>query len=124
MDRHTWSWRRIWAVARKEWTHLRRDPQSLVVIVLLPVVMLVLYGYAINFDLKHIPLGILDHDKSPRSRALRESFEGNEYFRFAGELPDEGAIERGFFRGDLRAVIVIPYGFDRDLSAGRTAHLQ
>src|SRR5438067_1262330 len=68
-----WNWRRMGAVARKEWTHLRRDPQSLGVILLLPLVTLILYGYAINFDLKHIPLGILDHDRSPRSPALLTS---------------------------------------------------
>ena len=69
----------MWAVARTEWTHLRRDPQSLGVILLLPIVTLILYGSAINFDLKHIPLGVLDHDRSPASRDLLESFEGNEY---------------------------------------------
>lgn len=118
------SWRRTVAMARKEWTHLRRDPQSLAVIVLLPVVTLVLYGAAINFDLKHIPIGILDHDHTPRSRDLRESLQGNEYLRFVGELTNEASIEREFDRGTLRAVIVIPYGFDRDLTAGRTATLQ
>ena len=112
------------AVARKEWTHLRRDPQSLGVILLLPLVTLVLYGSAINFDLKHIPLGILDHDRSPRSRALRESLEGNDYLHFAGEVTEEAAIERAFDKGLLRMVIVIPYGFDSDMSAGRPAHLQ
>ncbi|HEY3266354.1 MAG TPA: ABC transporter permease [Armatimonadota bacterium] len=111
-------------MARKEWTHLRRDRQSLGVILLLPIVTLILYGYAINFDLKHIPLGILDRDHTPRSRALRETFQGNEYFRFEGMVEREADVEPLFNKGSLRAVIVIPQGFDGDVSAGRTARLQ
>lgn len=114
----------MWAVAKKEWTHLRRDPQSLGVILLLPIVTLILYGYAINFDLKHIPLAILDRDHTPRSRALSEAFQGTEYFRYGGGVGSEADVERLFDKGIVRAVIVIPHGFDSDLSAGRTAKLQ
>ncbi|HEY3413751.1 MAG TPA: ABC transporter permease [Armatimonadota bacterium] len=119
-----WSWRRLRAVARKEWTHLRRDRQSLGVILLLPIVTLILYGYAINFDLKHIPLGILDRDHTPRSRALREALQGNEYLKYVGDVSGEAQVERLFNHGTVRAVIVIPQGFDSDLSAGRRAELQ
>ncbi len=119
-----WNWRRVWTIARKEWLHLRRDPQSIGLIILLPLITLVLYGYAINFDLKHIPMGILDRDRTQRSRALRDAFLGNEYFRFVGDVSSEADIEPLFRQGVVRAVIVIPRGFDADVSAARTAELQ
>ena len=103
---------------------MRRDRQSLAVILLLPVVSLVLYGFAINYDLKHIPLGILDHDRTARSRALADGFRGSEYFRFEGMLGEEAAVERLFERDRLRVALVIPRGFDADLSAGRPVSLQ
>jgi len=119
-----WNWRRVWTIARKEWLHLRRDPQSIGLIILLPLITLVLYGYAINFDLKHIPMGILDRDRTQRSRALRDAFLGNEYFRFVGDVSSEADIEPLFRQGVVRAVIVIPRGFDADVSAARTPNFR
>lgn len=116
--------RRLWAVAKTEWTHLRRDPQSLAVIFLLPIITLILFGYAINFDLKHIPMAILDRDRTQRSNELREVFQSSEYFRYLGEAADEHQIETLIAQGTARLVVVIPRGFDRDVSAGQPVTLQ
>lgn len=116
--------RRARAIARMEWMRLRRDRQALAVILLLPVVSLVLYGYAINFDVKHIPLGILDNDHTARSRDLADAFRSSEYFRFEGMVESPSAVEDLFQRNRLRVVLVIPEGFDADLSAGRGVSLQ
>lgn len=116
--------RRVRAIARMEWMRLQRDRQALAVILLLPVVSLLLYGYAINFDVKHIPLGIVDYDHTARSRALADAFRQSEYFRYEGVVAQAGSVEHLFESNRLRVVLVIPARFDADLRAGRNVSLQ
>ena len=63
--------RRTWAIARKEFIHIRRDPRSLLILLFMPVLMMFIFGYAINMDLKHIRVGICDLSRTPASRATR-----------------------------------------------------
>jgi len=115
---------RLWAVARKEWLQLRRDPRSMALAFLLPVLMLVLFGYAITWDIRDLRLGLVDHDGTQSSRALADAFEASGFFRIVERLEQPRDADGLLDRGQLAAVLVIPPGFARDLAAGRRAPVQ
>ena len=78
--------RKVWAVAGKELRQASRDPLSLAMLLGLPTVMLLMYGYAINFDVRHVRLGVRDLDKSRESRELVAAFVNSGYFDLARDL--------------------------------------
>jgi drug efflux transport system permease protein len=118
------SLRKIRAIATKELRQSARDPLSLAMLLGLPALMLVLYGYAINFDVRHVALAVQDLDMSPESRELVASFVNSTYFDLVA-TPDAGAdLARLTERREARAVLVVPETFSRDLAAGRTASVQ
>ena len=86
--------------------------------------MLVLYGYAINFDLRHVPLGIQDDDRTPESRRLIDAFSRGESFAIAAIPDSPAAVTRALDAGEVRAVLAIPRGYAGELAAGRTATVQ
>jgi ABC-2 type transport system permease protein len=115
---------RVWAVAAKEFIQIRRDWRTLAVVLILPVLMLILYGYAINFDLRHVTMGVRDMDNTAASRRVIEAFGRSTLFdvRLRFDHPDEET--RALDRGLARIVLVIPRGFSHDLAEGRSASLQ
>ncbi len=108
----------------KEFRQIRRDPTSLGMLLALPAFMIILVGYAINFDVKHVPLAIFDQSKTSASRAYLEKFKHSEYFNYEFEMSDYKQIEEYFLNGKARIAIVIPKPFAEDLLAGRDAHVQ
>ncbi|HQG47165.1 MAG TPA: ABC transporter permease, partial [bacterium] len=102
---------RILAIVRKELLHILRDPRSLVIIFLLPILMVLLYGHAITFDIRDIRLGLLDEDKSPAARDLVEGLISSNYFQLSGILERREAIEEAFLHRRMIAVLIIPRGF-------------
>ena len=117
-------WPRTGIIAWKEFIQIARDWRTLVVIIVLPVLMLILYGYAINFDLRHVALGVQDEDRSPASRRLVDAFDRGENFDVLATLESPAAATRALDAGAVRAVLVIPRGYAADLAAGRTAIVQ
>ncbi len=117
-------WQRTGIIAGKEFIQIVRDWRTLAVVIVLPVLMLVLYGYAINFDLRRIALGVQDEDRSPASRRLVDAFERGENFAVVAALASPAAATRALDAGAVRAVLVIPRGHAADLAAGRTAIIQ
>jgi ABC-2 type transport system permease protein len=116
--------RRLRAVVLKEVRQVRRDPFSLLMLIALPAFMLVLYGFALNFDVRHVRLAVQDRDKSAASRDLLAAFTHSSYFDLvATPLPGED-IDALLERREARAVLVIPEGYGRDLAAGRVAAVQ
>lgn len=115
---------RFFAMARKEWIQLRRDPRSLVLAFLFPVLLLVFFGYAITWDVEDLPLAVLDQDRSRASRELVDSYRASGYFTVTHHLEGDGEIEGLLTRGAVRAVLVIPPGFARELGAGRRVPVQ
>lgn len=115
---------RLLAIARKELLQLRRDTRSLLLAFLLPVLLLVLFGYAISWDVRNIHTAVLDGDRSARSRELIDAFPASGYFTFVDNLERPGEIGNLFDRGTVQVALVIPPGFAADLAAGRTATLQ
>jgi ABC-2 type transport system permease protein len=116
--------RRILALARKELRQVRRDRRTLSVLLLIPAAWLVLFGYALNFDVKHLPLGVLDHDRTPQSRDLAARFGRTEYFDLVRSLERPGEADAALAREELAAVLAIPPGFGAALAAGREARVQ
>lgn len=115
---------RTWAIAHKELRQALRDPLSLAMLLGVPAMMLLLYGYAINFDVRHVLLAVQDRDRSAASRELTAAFINSTYFDHAGDLPPGADPEQLTQRRQARAVLVIPEGHARELAAGRVAPVQ
>ncbi len=115
---------RLLAMARKEWIQLRRDPRSMALAFLLPLLLLLFFGYAITFDVENIEMALLDQDRTRPSRELVESLEASGYFTVVEHLDAYGQAEEHLTRGRVLGVLVIPPGFSRDLAAGRGAAVQ
>ncbi len=112
------------AVVKKEVRQIRRDVLSLAFMILLPAFMLLMFGFALNFDVKHIPLAVVDQDGSRASRDLVDKFRTTEYFDLKAELPAAAAVDPLMAREDVRAALVIPPRFAADLLAGRSPAVQ
>src|SRR6185503_3899615 len=85
---------------------------------------LVIYGYALSWDIRHIRLAVQDNDHSVASRSLIASFLNSGYFDFAADARSDADITRLMNQGDVRAVLVIPTGLARDLESGKTVPVQ
>jgi len=109
--------RKIRQIARKEFRHILRDPRSLIIAILMPVMMTFLYGYAINLDIKNIKLAIKDFDNTSVSRELAGKFYNSGYFIRAEAEPDISDPEEIFRRGEAVAVLVIRNGFGKTIDA-------
>ena len=116
--------RRILAVLRKETHQVLRDRLSLGILLGVPTMMLLLYGYALNWDVRDVPTLVIDHDRTPASRALVLAMEGSRYFRVVGAPASEAEIARWFDSDRARLALVLPAGMGNDLAAGRTASVQ
>lgn len=108
----------------KEFIHILRDVRTMAVVVILPVLMLILYGYAINMDVRHLRTAVLDRDMSPTSRDFIRSLQHNEYFDVVQYLRSPGQVDELLNRGAVKLVLVIPRGFGRDLASGRSPQVQ
>jgi ABC-2 type transport system permease protein len=118
------SFRRLAAVLHKELLHIRRDIGSLALALLLPFLMLLMFGYALSLDVDMIPAVVYDHDKSPESRDLIREFSGSRYFNIIAYADNDGTIDRMIDRGKALVGIVVPERFSEDLLSGREAKVQ
>jgi ABC-2 type transport system permease protein len=112
------------SVVKKEFRQIRRDARSLMFMVFLPAFMLLMFGFALNFDVKHIPLAVVDEDGSRASRDLVDRFRTTEYFDLKAVLPETAAVDPIMAREDIRIALVIPVRFSEDLAAGRSPSVQ
>jgi drug efflux transport system permease protein len=116
--------KKLRAVAIKEVRQVLRDPLSLVMLLGLPAFMLVLYGFALNFDVRHVQLAVQDEDRSAASRELIATFVNSTYFDIVA-TPEPGAdLADLTARRVARAVLVIPHGYGDALQAGRHSAVQ
>jgi len=114
---------RIRAIARKEFIHIWRDPRMLVAVLLLPAIQLVLFAYAISFDVRHVPTVVIDQDKTAASRAYLQSYIASDFFDVTEQLPNVEAVYRAFERSDARIAVVVRPGFARDIAGGDKAQI-
>jgi ABC-2 type transport system permease protein len=116
-------WKTV-AVARKELRQIRRDQRTLLILLFVPVFFLLIYGYALNFDIRNVRLGLQDNDRSAASRELVSAFVNSGYFDLVGEAVNPDAIDAMLDRDDARAVLVIPARFGPDVASGRPTAVQ
>jgi len=116
--------RRISALAKKEIIQIIRDPRSLALAFILPMILLFLFGHAITLDLKHIPFGALDHDNSRISRSILTDFVASGYFDHKYTIQKESQIDSLIKRGDARLMIVIPPDFEKNIKRGIPTDIQ
>lgn len=114
----------FWAMLRKEFLQMRRDRLSLAMMIGIPAMQLVLFGYAIQTEVRHLPTVVLDQSRSPESRRFVQAMLNTGNFDLAGTVRDRADIETVIGRGTARAAIIIPPDFQRDLKRGRLATAQ
>ena len=112
------------AMARKEALQLKRDSRSMVMAFLLPMVLIVFFGYAISFDVKNIELAVLDQDRTQQSARLVQSFSSSGYFDVVRWLDSYSEVGRVLDRSEARLALVIPPNFSRDLAGRRRPTVQ
>lgn len=115
---------RTWAIFRKELIHIRRDPASLIQVILIPVILLLINGYALNFDLKDTPLAVYDQDGSRISEDLVQRFKASRYFQIYRYVSHYHEISNLINSREIMAALVIPHDFSRRLKSGQTVKVQ
>jgi ABC-2 type transport system permease protein len=116
--------RKTWSIAKKELIQVGRDPFSLLTLLGFPALMLVLYGFALNFDVRHVTLAVQDRDKSAASRDLIAAFVNSSYFDIVATPGPNEDVEALTLRRVVKAVLVIPEGFGARLAGGEDASVQ
>jgi ABC-2 type transport system permease protein len=113
---------RLIALIRKEFIQIRRDPRTLVILLLIPIVQLFLLGYAATNDVRNVPLAVFDQDRGAEARKLLEAYRAADYFRLAYEVDTEAELRDLIDRGSARAGLIIPPGFTAQIQGnGSTA---
>ncbi len=114
----------ILPIIRKEFRQIRRDRRTLGVLLFIPSFMLMMFGYAVNFDVKHTSMAILDNDETAVSRELIRTMSTTEYFDVVAYLTSVREADASLDRGDARVVVVIPEGFSESIERSERADIQ
>jgi ABC-2 type transport system permease protein len=115
---------RLLAVARKEVLQIIRDTRSLAIVVVMPVTLMLLFGYGVNLDLKQLPVFVYDQDGSQQSQDLLKRFQATKYFHIVRAVDNIPAIEHALDSGEAKMGIVIPWNFSQRLSQGGPVQVQ
>lgn len=115
---------RLLPILKKEFIQIRRDRLTLAMILIMPVFQLVLFGYALNTDVKHLPTAVYDQSKSQESRELLEAFKNSKYFNLDYAVHGIGEVTRLVDGGKAVVGIIIPPDFEKDLKTGKSAQVQ
>jgi ABC-2 type transport system permease protein len=115
---------RITAVARKEFLHVFRDFRSMMMAIAIPIMMLVLFGYALTLDVDNVPLAVWDQSGTAQSREFIARFDGSRYFSVRGYIDSELEMDYAINSGRALCVLVVPRDFAQKLAAGRAAEVQ
>jgi len=117
-------WHRFAAVARKEVIQIRRDTRSLLIVVAMPLVLMLAFGYGVSFDTKHIPVYVYDREGSQQSQDFLKRFQASEYFNVVKTVENFPALIRAIDAGACRLAIVIPQDFSQRLNTDRPVSIQ
>jgi ABC-2 type transport system permease protein len=109
---------RLWAVVVKEFVQMRRDRLTFGMMIGIPLLQLVLFGFAINADPRHLPAGVVLADHGPQGRTLLQALRNSSYYDFVRLIPTEAEADRALARGEVLFVVTIPENFSRDLLRG------
>lgn len=115
---------RFRAIAAKEVIQILRDARSLMIVILMPVILVLLFGYGVSLDLKHLPVYVYDRDGSQQSQDLLKHFQSNQYFHLVRVVDSYPALVRAIDDGSAKMGLVIPWDFSQRLRDGRTVSVQ
>ncbi len=118
------SWTRLYVMAKKEFVQITRDPRSLAILFLMPAILVVLFGYGVNLDLKGLPVYVYDRAGSQQSQDLLKRFQASPYFRIEKVVSNYVEMTRALEDGSAKMGIVIPWDFSQRLHDGRPVHVQ
>jgi ABC-2 type transport system permease protein len=111
----------LWPVCRKEFTHIVRDPGTLFFALLIPLVQLFLFGFAVDTNIRQIPTAVLDESRTQESRQLLDSFAASDVFRLSLTVRSDPELYATMREGKVRVAFKIPYDYARRLQDGTTA---
>ena len=117
-------WVRIRRMIAKELRQIFRDPRMGRIVFIAPIIQLVIFGYAVNTDIRNTPMFVVDHDRTRESRLLVDALTASGYFRVAGRSRDPAEMATALDRGDVIVGVQIPTTYTEDLAAGRGAAIQ
>jgi ABC-2 type transport system permease protein len=118
------SFTRLFAVASKEILQILRDSRSLIIVLIMPVILVLLFGYGVSLDLKHLPIYVYDRDGSQQSQDLLKRFQASDYFEIAHVANSYAELPRALDSGQAKMALVIPWDFSNRLHDGRPAQIQ
>jgi ABC-2 type transport system permease protein len=110
--------RRMWAMVIKEFVQMRRDRMTFATMIFVPIMQLVLFGYAINTDPKQLPTAVLTRDDGPLTRAVLSAMKNTDYFDFRVQVRDAAELDRLVRSGEVQFAVEIPASFERDVRRG------
>lgn len=115
---------RLRAIIQKEILQIRRDPPSLAIALVMPIMMILLFGYAVNTDVDHLPMAVWDQDRSQHSREIIRQFVHTEYYDYVYEIQGYDELQELIDKGSIKVALVIPADYSTRLDTGREAKLQ
>lgn len=116
--------RRLWAIARKEFLHVVRDPRSLAMAIAMPLLLMLLYGYALSLDVDNVPTVVWDQSDTPASRDFLSYFNGSRYFSIRAYVRNYREVEEAIDTRQALVALIIPRNFAGRLESGREASVQ
>lgn len=118
------SWQRLITIVKKEFIHIKRDKASLIIAVAMPLIFILVFGYAVNTDVENIEIGIMDMDKTQESREYIEKFINSNYFYFRNYIDNLDEMEKLIDKGEVKGALIIPSGFSSSLKRSEKANTQ
>jgi len=115
---------RTWAIAKKEFFHIYRDPGSLALVILMPALLMLLFGYAVTLDVKNISMAVLDRDRSQESLIFIQRFSASPYFHLRFSVQDEKEMRRLIDEGEVKMGLVLPWDFSKTIKAEEIVPIQ
>jgi len=115
---------RVRAIAKKEFIHIFRDPRSLALVILMPAILMLLFGYAVTLDVKNVSMAVLDRDQSQESFSFIYRFSASPYFSLRLFVEDEREMKRLIDEGEVKMGLILPWDFSKQVKAGKKASVQ
>ncbi len=115
---------RAWAISRKEFLHVFRDLRSLALVILMPAILMIIFGYAVTLDVKKVSMAVLDYDQTQESLSFTQRFSASPYFSRPIFVQNEKEMKALIDKGEVKMGLVLPWDFSRTVNAGRKAGVQ
>jgi drug efflux transport system permease protein len=115
---------RTWAIAKKEFVHIYRDPRSLALVILMPALLMLLFGYAVTLDVKKVSMAVLDRDRSQESLNFIQRFSASPYFHLRFWARDESEMKRLIDQGEVKMGLSLPWDFSKTIKAEKIVSVQ